>query len=58
MHTVCAQGIFDNAPAGVKFTNKQLWELLDPTNEHLPYVYEQFEVWGDMNWDPLALSKA
>lgn len=35
------ENIFDDAPKDTKFTNKQLWELLEPTEGHLPYIYEQ-----------------
>jgi hypothetical protein len=45
--------IFENMPKGVKYTNKQLWKLLDPTEGHLPYIYEQFTYWGDKEWDPM-----
>jgi hypothetical protein len=46
--------IFDNAQKDVKFTNKQLFTLLNPSNHHLPYIYDDFKTWGLREWDPLT----
>jgi len=51
-------GIFDNSEKGIHFTNKELWALLDPTNDHLPYIYDQFMTWGDLTWDALDIGGA
>ena len=41
---------FINVPGslahGEMYTNEQLWGLLDPSNRHLPYIYDQFTEWG------------
>lgn len=48
------QDIFDNTHKDIKFTNKQLFSLLNPSNNHLPYIYDQFQTWGLRDWDPLT----
>ena len=45
------KNIFIDAPVDVHFDNKALWELLDPSREHLSYVYDQFTKWGAEKWD-------
>ena len=49
---------FINVPGslahGEMYTNEQLWGLLDPSNRHLPYIYDQFTTWGECEWDPLG----
>ena len=49
---------FVDAPAalahGARYTNRDLWGLLDPSNRHLPYIYDQFTTWGECEWDPLG----
>lgn len=35
-------------------TNKQLWALLDPVGESLPYIYDSFTSWGNCAFDPMA----
>ena len=51
---------FINVPGslahGEMYTNEQLWGLLDPSNRHLPYIYDQFTEWGTCAWDPFANS--
>ena len=34
-------------------TNAELWDILDPNNEHLPYIYDSLDGWGDCTiaWD-------
>ena len=34
-------------------TNAELMEILDPSNEHIPYIYDSLESWGDcsVDWD-------
>ena len=34
-------------------TNKQLWALLKPDGDTLPYVYDQLHHWGECDFDPL-----
>ena len=35
------------------YTNQELWDYFDPAGDAIPYVYDQFETWGDCNWDPV-----
>jgi len=46
------EGIFINAPSGVHFTNKAVWNMLDPNRNHLPYVYDDLTAWGGEYWNP------
>ena len=32
---------------------RQLWDYFDPAGDAIPYVYDQFESWGDCDWDPI-----
>ena len=34
-------------------TNAELWDVLDPTNVHLPYIYDSLDGWGEcsVDWD-------
>ena len=47
---------FINVPTTIAhdtmYTNEELWGLLDPSNGHLPYIYDQFTTWGTCDWDP------
>ena len=40
---------------GSRYTNKELWGLLNPANGHLPYIYDQFTSLGKCGWDPFGL---
>lgn len=44
--------IFADAPTGVHFSNRALWGLQNPLNEHIEYIYDQFTHWGTEKWDP------
>jgi len=34
--------------------NKQLWALLHPNNNAIPYVYDKLTNWGDCDFDPFS----
>eukprot|EP00617_Octactis_speculum_P019804 CAMPEP_0185757020 /NCGR_PEP_ID=MMETSP1174-20130828/15458_1 /TAXON_ID=35687 /ORGANISM="Dictyocha speculum, Strain CCMP1381" /LENGTH=259 /DNA_ID=CAMNT_0028436259 /DNA_START=175 /DNA_END=954 /DNA_ORIENTATION=+ len=36
-------------------TNKQLWALLDPIGDSLPYIYDSFASWGSCSFDPMGV---
>ena len=38
------------------YSNADLWELFRPDSDTIPYVYDQFEQWGECDWDPLSVS--
>ena len=42
----------DKISADVYLTNKQLWMLLKPDSNSLPYVYDDFTTWGSCDFDP------
>ena len=50
------KNIFDDAAKDHHFTNKELWMLLDPTNQHLPYIYDDLTTWGEQYWDAFFLT--
>ena len=49
---------FVNAPRATghnsRYTNRELWGLLNPANGHLPYIYDQFTSIGHCAWDPFG----
>ena len=51
------EGLFDGVTRGIgagseRYTNAQLWELFDPSGDHIPYVYDTYTSFGDCEWDP------
>jgi hypothetical protein len=45
------ESLFDED--GERYTNEDLWHLLKPDGDDIPYVYDQFFSWGGCEWDPL-----
>jgi hypothetical protein len=39
---------------GDYLTNKQLWSLLAPETNAIPYVYDKLTTWGDCSFDPFS----
>jgi hypothetical protein len=37
---------------GEYLTNQELWTLLHPHSDAIPYVYDQMTTWGDCSFDP------
>ena len=35
-------------------TNKQLWALMEPGGDSIPYVYDDFTSWGECAFDPFT----
>ena len=39
------------------YTNEDLWLHMSILNDNLPYIYQDFEVWGSCDWNPLEGNK-
>ena len=37
------------------YSNEELWELFRPDGDSIPHIFDQLNVWGECDWDPLLL---
>lgn len=44
-------GLEEEAEEETYLTNKQIWELLKPDSDTVPYIYDQFQDWGSCSVD-------
>ena len=47
---------YNRSNSGKYLTNKELWSMLSPNSDAIPYVYDEMSNWGNCYFDPMSTS--